>query len=433
MAELFSLINPAVPGRRVLLLGDSITALNSSYSTAAWPATVSQMLMGGYFTWCNRFLNHRLAFDVALNKGVNSDTTALMLARFTADVVANYASFDIAFMLAGTNDIENGVAAATTIANIQSMVNSMLLAGKVVVLYAIIPRTSIAADATKRAKWSYINRVLHLWARTKAGVLFVDCTRDMADPTSSTGAVVSTCYEATGTHPSTLGAYYMGKRAADLLSPLLADTPDFLASAADVYDATYNPFGNKLSNPAFITGSGGTASAPCTGTVVAGGTLAQIIGSFTAGMCVGSVEAQAAGIGAVPGNKQVITWSVTTKSAFEGWQFVFSATGYSAGDVLIAEAEVDISNILRVTGFGLYLGESDNVSFPSSGADGDGYGDGVTFIPTTNITQMKLRTPPYIVQANGRTIYWGVNMRGVGTVACSATVKIGGAKLSKVA
>ena len=80
MVDLYAAVaaNPAVVSmpRRALLLGNSITNQNATYSAAAWPANITAYNNEGWFTWANRFLNHRLYLDPTLEKGVDGDTTA---------------------------------------------------------------------------------------------------------------------------------------------------------------------------------------------------------------------------------------------------------------------------------------------------------------------------------------------------------------------
>ncbi len=420
--------------RRVLLFGDSISNNNNTINASAWPNNIITHNAEGYFTWANGLLGHRLYLDPSLNKGVSGETSTQILARYAADVAANYASFDIAFVLAGSNDLSGATTTGqmdTALSNIQSIVTRMVAAGKWVVLFSVIPRAGIASDATGRKLHQYLNTKIRRWIRTQPDVIFIDAWRDLADPADTTGTPVSTLMAVDGTHPNPGGAYYMGKRVYDVLSPLIPPASDLLASAADVYDGTTNPYGNRLANPAFTTGTGGTATSPCTGTVVGSWTLAQLAGTFVATNCVGSVETQSAGYGAVPGKKQVVTVSITSKTSFESFQLVQGVTGFSAGDVVELFCELDVSNISHLLQLELRLGESDGASFPVSASDGYNnlYGGEVP----SSLTYRTFHIPRYTVQANSRTLYCAFVCTLDATASASVTLKIGGVALRKVA
>jgi len=97
----------------VVCMGDSLTA--------SYPA-----LMVGKFPQ-----------STIINKSVGGQTSAQMLARFTSDVIDTGA--DLCLLFCGINDVQTSVASATTITNIQSMLNMADAANITVILATVSP------------------------------------------------------------------------------------------------------------------------------------------------------------------------------------------------------------------------------------------------------------------------------------------------------
>ena len=72
-----------------------------------------------------------------ISKGVNGDTTAGMLGRFQADVIANAPQYVI--ILGGVNDVNIYTAFDTTTANLQSMYTRASQNGITPVLCTVTP------------------------------------------------------------------------------------------------------------------------------------------------------------------------------------------------------------------------------------------------------------------------------------------------------
>jgi len=422
--------------KRVMVFGDSISRICSTNVTSAWPNNVLAFNNEGWITWANRLLGQRLYFDPTLNKGVDGNRTDQILGRFGADVAGNSGSFDILFLQGGSNDVLQGSpTAAQAAANLQAIATQAVALGKRVIYLITPPQgTGSAITANGRKALQYLNTLMREWALTHPYVILIDPFRSLADPTSAAGNAITALFMGDGIHPSGGGAYRIGKAIADSLQYLFPPSSTLLSSGNDVYDVTFNPVGNRLLNPAFLTNSGGTAS-NCTGAVVLNWVQGKLTGTFANAEIVASVEAQSAGLNAMPGNKQVFTVSMAGKTTNESFQFVQGVSGIPAGATIFLEAEVDVSGISNMWYGQLNIGDSDNVTFPISACDGyDAYGVGSANLakwdPQT-YSGLVFRTPLYTVQ-RGNTIYSQFIFAFDASTSAAAVIKIGGVKLWRV-
>lgn len=218
-------------GARVVTVGDSITIGGETHSATvdavgnSWP---------GYAQW---FSNQR--FRVVKNAGVSGDRTDQMLARWDTDVLP-YAP-TVVTILGGTNDINQGIPAATTRTNIAAMVQRALDIGAKPVLITVPPRAQVA---TYGAQIVALNAWLREFATNK-NLLLLDYYSIVVNP--ATGAM-QTSMDQDGTHPNSLGRKLFGQYVASTLDALLPPAPGLLAQAN--VDAQ-----NLLGNPLFITDS----------------------------------------------------------------------------------------------------------------------------------------------------------------------------------
>jgi lysophospholipase L1-like esterase len=89
-----------------------------------------------------------------LNKGVGSQTTTQIAARFAADVLSAYPRY--VFIQGGVNDLAGGtITQATYIANMTAMIAATVAAGAVPIVCKILPWTAGSnANMQKRDAWS---------------------------------------------------------------------------------------------------------------------------------------------------------------------------------------------------------------------------------------------------------------------------------------
>jgi lysophospholipase L1-like esterase len=428
----------ATYGRRVLLLGDSIAYFHTFVSTSAYPNNRLCYNDEGFLNWTRRLLGQRIYFDPALNKGVSGNRTDQVLARFQTDVAANASNFDILVVLAGTNDILQGTSVSSAFASIKSIVANGQALGKAVVLLTVPPMTAAASSSGMTAnsykQLQYLNTLIREWARTQSGVVLVDAFRSLADPTSANGYAIASLMHGDGIHPAAGGSYRIGLALANALAPLLPASPSVIASAADAYDATYNPLGNRVTNGCFSAASGGTVSNG-QGTVASGWTLFKPNGGWVNSEVTASVEVQAAGVNAVPGNKQVLAVNIASgKTNLEQVVLTQGIFGIAPGKQVVLEAELDVSGVSNLWYSQIGIGDSDNSNFPICAADG--FNQWATsdanlnkWDPAGTYNGLVFRTPVYTV-VSGATLYAQLTLGfDASAAAATATVKLAGMTL----
>lgn len=324
---------PQGHGKTVALLGDSITANNNLAATYN-----SQT---GYWTHASILLGKRFASSPALNFGVSGETSAQILARVGTVILAQP---DVCVVLAGTNDVAGGVSAENAYANIAQIWKSLTSAGISVVAGTVFPRSDAPMTPTYSKVLQRLNNLIRLNAPKYVDVHLWDAHQDLADMTSTVSGCIST-YFSDNLHPNRLGAYWAGKSLAAVFNKAFP-TDGFPAyrcvSGGDLFDATYAPTGNLLSN-ALLAGTGGTnAGAYATGSVANSFTVYRGLGSTIT--CVASK-----GVATLP-NGQTYPTQILTVSTPGGGVAVeeiafFQNVTTAVGDSLIGGFDIDIASI----------------------------------------------------------------------------------------
>lgn len=309
-----------------VLFGDSMTAQNEASS-----ASLISYADKGYFNWANAYLGQRLRLlDVA---GVSGDTTALMLARIDADVIASSPGW--CFVLGGFNDVNNGVAVATTISNLQSIYRKLIAAGIKIAAISILP-SSTFTTATKKEAVAYINLWMREYCLRNQGMVYVDAYTPLLDPTSANGAHV-TAYLTDTIHPSTSGAQRIGLAIYNALNQILPPSA-MPFSIAEPASATH-PYGNLVINPV-MQGSGGTNQSGSSGTLAA--SWYSIIASGTAtAVCSKVARSDYPGLTW----QQVDITSTSGASTYDLYAYSQSlaSSGLAVGTQVYGEFEVELS------------------------------------------------------------------------------------------
>lgn len=150
---------------RWVALGDSLSSQQGGGAT--YNGWVDQVQM--------RSLGRML---LASNAGVTGNTTAQMLARLSTDVLAYTPK--LVTVLGGTNDITQSVSAATTKANLASIVTTLQAAGIAVVMCTIPPRQ----DTTSGSSTAGLNAWIRQYAGTH-GCYLLDVYKATVDRTTN--------------------------------------------------------------------------------------------------------------------------------------------------------------------------------------------------------------------------------------------------------
>jgi len=229
----------------------------------------------GIVYWTEMLTRCRVRFPFALNFAVSGYTTpqslpqAVLAAASTADIVLIFCDInDTTLRQAGSG---LAITVAATLANIDTMVNQQLAAGKRVILFAGSPCGPTAGSLTEFSG-NYLKQAMYIpqairdrYSRTKR-VAVVDVWPTWGDMTTATGyANATACYD--NIHPSATGDYYAAVQVAAIINNWFPPTTTDLlpGSQADLYDATNNPLG-MLNPNGFMIGTSGTAGANSSGT-----------------------------------------------------------------------------------------------------------------------------------------------------------------------
>ena len=258
-------------------IGDSITVPNYNGSDKVNPSTPANKLKSakGYLTWALALCGQRV--EVPPENyiwGFPSRETSEILAALPAFLAQMPRKPGFMVIECGTNNIGHDTA-ATGVGSFDSITADWLAIatyltqrGIRVIFVPILPRGpgfsslfgSPQFDAMDRA-----NRWLHSLAARSNGVIAVasECLLPMTDP-SKVGAQPKTAMMGDGTHPETLGGYYIGKAIARIINTWFPPL-DFLPTNQLAWNFGINN-SNFYPNP-MMQGAGGTVTAPSSGTI----------------------------------------------------------------------------------------------------------------------------------------------------------------------
>jgi len=266
------------------ILGDSIAELQSSNTSTARYTSSSGMI-----NWACTLLHGRMAFDPVNNYGVGGERSDEVLARTATAITAFVAAgVKFCFVSAGTNDVFQKRASALIIADIEAIALLLRESGITPLVNTIMPRTydALATGAertTARNQQSFINAELREWAMTTPGIILIDLVRRVTDPASAAGEPLGGASNPEGftfdrLHPAPRLGYVGGKVIAAALDPFLPPRVASYQTLIDVYHATENLNGNKLTNGK-LTGTTGTDSTGASGDFATSWTASRYTGS----------------------------------------------------------------------------------------------------------------------------------------------------------
>lgn len=169
-------------GNRAIVFGDSLALQEGG------PGTASSAFWNenGVLNHARRNYGQRL--DIVRNAGIGGNTTAMMLARLSTDVLA-YPS-DGVVMIAPTNDYQNGIRTHVTQRNLSRIAEILRDAGRWLGFIIAPPRSwTLPGDAALLRRQRAGNEWLRQWACSEPGVhLLGDAYTSLIDPLSATGA-----------------------------------------------------------------------------------------------------------------------------------------------------------------------------------------------------------------------------------------------------
>ncbi|QSZ47242.1 GDSL-type esterase/lipase family protein [Arthrobacter sp. D5-1] len=202
-------VTPVPMGNRVVFLGDSLTVREDREPSAAIPNPRRRAT--SIANYASMLSKQRINY--VWNAGYAGDTSAMMLARFDADVTPYKPS--AVFVLAGANDSKVLTPLATYKANMMAIFAKCKSIGARPILATVTPDSEVA-------KKPYIARY-NAWLRRHAaenGYLLVDLYKTMVDPATGN---IQAAYDSDGTHFSLPGIVAAGTAVANTLAPQLPD------------------------------------------------------------------------------------------------------------------------------------------------------------------------------------------------------------------
>ncbi len=252
---------------QIALLGDSIPGQN--FDLGVTVATNFWSQAKGFLTWAQVLSRQRFAPVYASPAdgafGSSGQTTTQIIAGDLAACAVS--SADVVVVHAGTNDIGGGVAPATIAANLQTIWDTLVAAGKTVVATTILPRNNgDTATSTLTQNLRDTNRLIRSRAVTSRGVVLCDWYGALVDATTG---LASTLYFSDGVHPNMAGAGRMGA----VLAPVLAGLQP---SAADPLALDNHDSRDVLPNSLMTGTAGAKSGANLTGNVATSCTATQI-------------------------------------------------------------------------------------------------------------------------------------------------------------
>lgn len=389
------------PGATLACLGDSITAANGG--------GLNKNALG-FASWACLLSRQRAVHTPALNFGVSGENSAQILARVGQVIAARPA---ICVVLEGTND--TALSYEQTIANMSATYSALLNAGIIVVAIPITPRST--GTSAQRLKMNRVNDWIRRRRLGTRNLHVLDLTEILGDQAWSPLAN----YTYDGLHPQHLGAYYMGKALAGLITSIIPVAPAQAVNSLDVYDATDNPTGNLLPN-GIISGTGGSV-----------GTFSgQMATSFFTNSVnlYGSAVALSKSTMADGKAAQRIQWSGAYTGGTPAFQISSNATvgNISIGDTVELSCEIEVA-----------AGAACNVSLTLYAGWSGGSASAKDLLPSANYAPPGeawsgvLKTPPIPIANALTALSANVQFNGVGTSGTAAhDVKIGPMRMNKV-
>ena len=227
----------------VLVLGDS----------RAFQCTKGNV---GFTDWAVSETGGLAVFPLALNKGIDGNTTSQMLARLQTDVIANSSAFDVMVHFGTGNDRIHGMSLDQTIRNLEYLYAALLKRGKVVIAIAETP--VIGANVGLPPQQTANHFAVHNWYLNVApglGVIVVNPWDEMVDPASGSNFWPKEGMTGDGLHPTPMGARIIGRKVGEALKRLFT-YPAILPTSNVAFDAALVPGGSLIPN-SLLTGTNG--------------------------------------------------------------------------------------------------------------------------------------------------------------------------------
>lgn len=347
---------PLPRGIKVGFEGDSLCALHSAFGGGEKKSLqLAGMSNRGFWGWANILCGGK--YDFIENKGVGGNSTGNILTRFyTSDGVLGLkeAGCQLVYFSLGINNFAAGDTLEEVAADMIQIWDQTVRLGLIPVASTVLTGDTGGNHYSARQTILEFNQWMREYLAGRRDILFFDAHRACVDPTSTT-AVPKSGYFYDQTHPSGIGAYYIGQEINRVISPLFPATVWGVASAAESYGVSTTSR-QILQNPLF-TGTSGTTtpgSGSITGSVATNWNVQ--VESGTAAVTA-SLVADPNGFG----NRQRIVID-NSGGASATSVLIRPASSIharvSAGDTILCEAEASITDPVGMTEFNWYISQS---------------------------------------------------------------------------
>jgi lysophospholipase L1-like esterase len=221
-------------------------------------------------------LKNRLT--VLWNAGIGGNTTAQMLARVDADVIARNPTW--CSVMGGINDVST-LTAAQTVVNLQAIYQKLRNAGIRVIAHTITPLTTGHANftAANTQKIMEINSRIRQECKLYPDMVLVDSHAALVDPNSATGVARTGVIATDNIHPSAKGSRLIGEAFANAVGGFIPANVTSVSSAAD--NRGVNAASTNLWPALPSTATGGTLAGTATGAPPSGFKVMSNAGSPT--------------------------------------------------------------------------------------------------------------------------------------------------------
>lgn len=341
-----NLMQTPIPSHKAYIVGDSIAGNN--WATTGTPVNFKAINLEGVHEWANALLGQR--FQIAGNSGSGGKTAEQILDAQLGQSV--YAAPGYVFLSAGTNDLYNSPpqTGLVTFNRIKALVQSYLAAGIIPIWSTILPRTKPSTNgAAYVAQLLDCNDRLRQWAMSDDVGIFWDGFSVLVDPTNAdcnprSGYTYDT---SPAIHPNNVGAYYLGKKLAAAINSYVTTRSVLAYGAEDQTNTSATNGGtasNVLVNPMF-TGTGGTVSANCTGTMPDSWTIewATRTGTGSAAAAIVNVTDPDSGLATAKGIQITISGAPAANDEIRVKQSTGFNTLLTGGSSVQAEAKMSLA------------------------------------------------------------------------------------------
>lgn len=331
------------------------------------------------------------------NLGLSGDTATGTLKR-TPQMRAAVGAGGLIWYRAGSNVGSTDALASTTIAAIQSAIGALSAGGRYVVVETILPRrvslapTGYDLSTAEMARIIAINDAIRAnWASWGAIALSDpwDLLRDPAygpaDALYGTG--LPAYFIADGAHPSSLGAYTLGKFNAGIIRALVSEGRWFTRNSGGLF-TNWN-----------LTGASGTIGASCSGQAPSSLSIQNTAGAGQPVTAASSVAANAETGGQ--------TWTIVVSSAGGGAANAFQeirisstgvTTGFTSTDYFSFIPDIEIDGGAALGCFQLSTGTGSTVSARGIGQMGMTSGSSANeYYPVETAMALEPDTAPLLV------------------------------------